>query len=232
MNRVLSAARLHLVSGQAITVPWAIMGSALAVNLVIFGTIQAKAGVSDNPSSGGLASLYAVVLTVFVQAMNKPLQFALGLSLTRRTYLLGSAVFATALSFGSALVLYALYGVERGTDGWGMDLAFFGAWGLGDGNPVVAVLEYAAPMMALIAVGSLLGGLYARWGMIGVYVTTIALLIVAGVFAVIMTYAEAWTSLGHWFADQSTAALAAGYPWIITALFAGGTYLVVRRVAA
>lgn len=146
MNRVLSAARLHLVSGQAITVPWSIMGSALAINLVIFGTIQAKAGVQDNPSSGGLASLYAVVLTVFVQAMNKPLQFALGLSLTRRTYLLGSAVFATALSFGSALVLYALYGIERATDGWGVDLSFFGAWGLGEGNPVVAVLGYDRPL--------------------------------------------------------------------------------------
>jgi len=231
MNRVLNAARLHLITGQVITIPWGIMASALAVNWVIFGLIQARVGANDNPSSGGLASLYVVVLVVFVQAMNKQFFFALGLSLTRRAFLMGTALFALGLSFASAGVLYALYGVERATGGWWMDLSFFGAWGLGDGNPVTAVLEYAAPMLALITVGTLFGSITARWGVFGLFVSGILLLIVGGAFTVIMTYAEAWTSFGHWFTGQSTAALAAGYPWIIAAVLGAGTYLVVRRVA-
>jgi hypothetical protein len=232
MNRVVSAARLHLIGGQSITYPWLIMASSLAINLVIFASITAKGGVDDNPSTGGLLSLYAVVMIVFSQAMNKQFAFALGFSLTRRTYLLGSALFALALSLGSALALYALYGIERATGGWWMDLSFFGVYGLGDGNPVLAVLGYAAPMMALITLGTLLGGINARWGPIGLYVAGLVGLIVGGALSVIMTYAEAWTGFGNWFDDQPTAALLAGYPWIIAVLLAGGTYLVARRTAA
>ncbi|GLY28229.1 hypothetical protein [Kineosporia sp. NBRC 101731] len=232
MNRVVSAARLHTIGGQSISVPWSVLVSALAINFLIFGTIQAGDGIDEDPTTGGLLALYAVTMVVFIQAMNKPLSFALGFGLTRRTYLFGTALFALALSFGSAVVLYALYGLEQATGGWWMDLSFFGVVGLGEGNPVVAVLGYAAPMTALTALGALTGGINARWGLIGVYTAAIVTLIAGGVFAVIMFYAHAWTSLGHWIADQPSAALFAGYPWIVTAVAGAGAYAVVRRVAA
>ncbi|MBT0769374.1 hypothetical protein KIH74_10620 [Kineosporia sp. J2-2] len=47
-----------------------------------------------------------------------------------------------------------------------------------------------------------------------------------------VTYAEAWTALADWFAGQSTAALFAGYPWLLVLVFGTGTYLVARRIDA
>ncbi|GAA3592887.1 hypothetical protein GCM10022223_04550 [Kineosporia mesophila] len=232
MNRVVSAARLHTVGGQSISVPWSVLASALAVNFLIFGTIQAGDGIDEDPTTGGLLALYIATAVVFIQAMNKPLSFALGFGLTRRTYLFGTGLFALAISFGSAVVLYALYGLERASGGWWMSLSFFGALGLGEGNPVVAVLGYAAPMMALAALGALAGGIHARWGLVGVYTSVIVALIAGGAFCVVMFSAHAWTPLGRWIADQPSSALFAGYPWIVTAVAGAGAYAVVRRVAA
>ncbi len=206
------------------------MASALVLNLLIFGTIEAKGGVDDDPSTGGLFSLYAVVMVGFVQAMNKQLSFALGFGLTRGVYLLGCAVFAIGLSFASAVVLYALYGIERATGGWGIDLDFFGVYGLGGGNPVLAVLMYAAPMAALITAGTLFGGINSRWGTFGIYVAGLVGLVIAGAFAVAVTYAEAWTRIGHWFAGQPDAALFGGYPWLVAIVLGGATFAIVRRV--
>lgn len=209
------------------------MLSALVVNFLIFGLLRARGiGPDEAAFTGGLLSLYATVALLFIQAMNGQLTFALGFSLTRRTYLLGTAVFAVGLALASAVGLYLLRLIEEATGGWGLKLEFFAIGGWDTGDPVTQIIGYAAPMVALSAIAAWIGGVYARWGSIGTYVVLVLTAVLAAVLVVIVTYAEAWAAVGDWFVDQPMAALLAGYPWIVAAVFGGATYAVVRRVNA
>lgn len=233
MHRVKVAARLHLIGWQSVITPYLVMLSALVLNLLIFGLLRARGvGPDEAPFTGGLLSLYITVAIVFVQAVNGRLSFALGLSLTRRSYLLGTGLFALGLALASAVALYLLRLVEEASGGWWMDLQFFAIGGWDTGDPVTQILGYAAPMVALSAIGALAGAIYARWGAIGTYVAIVLEAVVLGAFVVVVTYAEAWTAVGQWFVDQPMAALLAGYPWVVAVAAAAGTYAVVRRVNA
>lgn len=233
MNRALAAARLHLIGWQSLAIPWSVMFSALLVNFLIFGLLRAQ-GVDENEAgfTGGLLSYYITVALVFVAAVNRHLSFAVGFSVTRRAYLLGTALFALGLVLGSSVLLYLLRLVEVASDGWWMQLDFFRIGGWHTGDPVTMILGYAAPMLALSAIAALYGAVFARWGTIGTYAALIVTLLVAGIFVVGVTYAGVWSAIGDWFAGQPMAALLAGYPWIIAAVFGGGSYLVLRRVNA
>jgi hypothetical protein len=124
MNRVLAAARLHLVNPLvALGVPWLIVASSFAINLPIWGLTDAGA----QPGGGitrGLAALYITVLVVYVQAFTQLLPFATGLSLSRRTFYLGTAVVALAQSLAYGVALTVPDAVEHATGGWGVGLSF------------------------------------------------------------------------------------------------------------
>ena len=233
LARVRDAARLHLIGWQSIVIPYSVMFSALVVNLLIFGLLRARGiGPDEAGFTGGLFSLYITVALVFVSAMNRQMAFALDFSLTRRAYLLGTALFAVGLSLASALALYLMRLLESATGGFWMDLGFFAVGGWDTGDPVTQVLGYAAPMLAVSGIGALFGAVYARWGTIGTYAALILLAFAIGLFVVGVTYAEAWESIGDWFVDQPMAALLAGYPLVIAAVCGAGAYAVCRRVKA
>ena len=113
MDRILGAARLHLVNPlMSLGVPWLVVLSSFAINLVVWGVTAA----GDQPgggSTGGLAALYLTVLIVFAQSITQLLPFAMGLSLTRRTFYLGTALVALVQSFGYGIVLTVLDAVEN-----------------------------------------------------------------------------------------------------------------------
>ncbi|GAB3247768.1 hypothetical protein [Kineosporia babensis] len=232
MNRVVSAARLHLLSYQNVAIPWAVLASALAVNLLLFGSMQAGGASEEAAFTGGLVSIYIAASVSAVQLMNKHFDFAVSFGLSRRGYLLGTALFALGMALGSALLLYALLGIELATGGWGLELEFFGVAELFTANPLTAVPSYAVPMLFFIAVGALYGAINHRWGMTGVYAATLLAVLVGGLGAVLLTYTKAWASFFGWWADQPHLALLAGYPLIAAALLGAGTYLVSRRVGA
>lgn len=232
MSRVVAAARLQLISYQNVIIPWAVLASALAVSLMVFAALQASNPETSTPFTGGLASIYITVAIGFATVMNKNFLFATGLGLTRRGYLLGTGLFALVLAVGSALALYALLGIEKATDGWGLDLAFFGVADLVSGNPFTTVPSYAVPLLASMTLGALYGAINLRWGMIGVYASGVLALLAGGLFLVAVTYAGAWDSIGAFFTNTSPTALLAGYPLIAVVLLGGGTYLISRRVGA
>lgn len=230
MNRVVGAARLHLLGYQNVLVPWSVLASALAINLLLFWSIQLGNPSESAAFTGGLLSIYVCAAVAAVQMLNRNFDFALGLGLTRRGYLLGTALFALLMAVGSAVALYALLGIEQATDGWGLELEFFGPAGLFSSNPLIAVPSYAVPMLAFMALGALYGAINNRWGLTGVYASAVLLALAGGLFTVAMVYAEAWGSFFTWWAGQPTVAVMAGYPLIAVAVFGGGAYLVARRV--
>lgn len=142
MNRIVSAARLHLIApGFSLILPWAIMASSFAINVLIWSVADIAEQTADG--TGGLAWLYITVAIVYVQSMASLLPFAMGLSLTRRAFYLGTVLFAVLQSLAYGVVLYVLLRVERATEGWGVGLPFFRGFWVVD-NPALQVVLFAA----------------------------------------------------------------------------------------
>lgn len=230
MNRIVSAARLHLVAPWLpLLLPWAIMASSLAINILIWGVADIAEQTGGRAGTGGLASLYITLCVVYMQAVSSLLPFAMGLSLTRRTFYLGTSLFAVGQSFASGLLLYAFLLIERGTGGWGVGLKFFRGFWLVD-NAVLQVVIFAVPMLAVAFLGMAVGAVYKRFGSVGVYALTIGAILGLGGSVALITWQNGWPGVGAWFTDQSILALLAGWPLLLALLFAAGGYAGLRRV--
>ena len=229
MNRVLTAARLQVVHPLVILgMPWVIALSSFAINWLIWRI--AVIGAEPDAFTGGILALYITEMIVFVQAVTQLLPFAMGLSLSRRTYWLGTALFAVLLSLGSGLVLTVLGRIEHATGGWWAGLEFWVPPPLQASNVVLQVVVSAAPMLAFCFLGIGLGVVYKRWGNSGVWGLTFATVLVLGALAVLMTGQGWWLPLGSWLTDQSFVTLAVGLPVALAAIAAALSFAGIRRV--
>lgn len=228
MNRIITAARLHTIApAVGLILPWAIMASSFLINIVVWSLTD----VADHPGSGtgGLASLYATLCIVYVQTVAYLLPFAMGLSLTRRSFYLGTALFAAVQSLAYGLLLYLLQLIERGTNGWGVGLPFFGGFWTVD-IPVGQVFVFAVPMFVLSLLGMAIGVVYKRFGSVGLYGLTIGAVLGLGALSALLTWLTAWDNVGGWFSDQSLIPLSAGWPVVLGIGFALAGYIGIRRV--
>ncbi len=229
MTRVLQAARLHLIHPAVMLgIPWLVVGVSFALNLATW--YLTPAGEDDGGVTGGVAALYVTVLVIFVQAVTQLLPFAMGLSISRRAFFLGTGLVAAILSLGSGVALSALVSIENATNGWGREMGFWAPGVLGVGNPLLQVLASAAPMLAFAFVGLGIGVVQQRWGQLGTWGLIIGSLVLFGGLAVLITWLEAWGAIGDWFSDQSAVTLSVGLP-LAVALAAGlAAFPGIRRV--
>lgn len=228
MNRSVQALRVQLLGWKPLVAwPWGILLAAFAVNLLIFAAIGDQG--QDENTTGGLLSVYVVVFASFVQLIAQVFPFALGLSLTRRAFYLGTGllVVAVALVFGAGLALGKL--TEDATDGWGLSLRFFGIPFLAQDNPVLQILVFSVPFLLAGFAGMLTGTIYQRWGPNGVFTLTVASIVVVGGLVALLSWQRQWAAVGSWFADQSALVLLAGWPALVAAVLAGAGLLTIRR---
>ena len=230
MNRVLGAARMHLAHPLlSVGIPWLIVGTSFALNVAIWKVGNVAETVPGDGSTGGLASLYIAVGMVFAQSVTMIFPFAMGLSLSRRAFYLGTALTAVVQSVGNAAVLLALAAVEGATNGWGVGLRFWMPGYLDVANPALQFLVYAVPMLACASLGMALGVVFKRWGAPGLYALTLGVLLIAGLAAVWATWQQVWSDVGGWFAEQTVASLTITLPAVLTVGLAGLAFLGLRR---
>lgn len=231
MNRIAAASRLHLISWHGLVLwPWGILLSSFLINVVIFAAIGDQGQGQNTP--GGLVSIYIVVFVAFVQLVTQGFPFALGLSVTRRSFYLGTALLALgqAVLFGFGLYLFKL--VEDATDGWGLSLRFFGIPFLTQDNGILQILVFTVPFVLAGFAGMVGGVIFQRWGTNGVYTLMLTSIIGTGGLAALITWQQQWMELGNWFADQPTLTLIVGWPILIAAALAGSGYAAIRRATA
>jgi hypothetical protein len=230
MNRVLKAARLQVVHPLVILgIPWLVVGISFAINVAIW----ALADLRNEPGAGftgGVAALYVTVCVVFVQAVTQLLPFAMGVSLSRRTFWLGVALVGVVSAIGHGIALAVLDAIGRATDGWGVGLDFFVPQPLQVDNFLLQSAVSGAPMLAFIALGIGIGVVYKRWGPNGVWGLVLGSLVLVGGLGVLVTALGAWGSLGGWFADQSLETLAIALPVALAAVLAALSFGGIRRV--
>ena len=119
----MAVARVHSLDVQQTIWPWAILATSFVVNVVLWVALRGLEGFEK--TTGGLASLYVTALFVASVAVARQLPFTLGLGVTRRAFMGGSLLYATASSALAGVVLTLLNRVEEVTDGFGQGGRFF-----------------------------------------------------------------------------------------------------------
>lgn len=227
MNRVLDVARIDMVAWpSALGWPFGILGIAFAANLAIFGAIGEA---PENSTTGGLASIYIVFFVSFVQSVSQVFPFVAGLSVTRRAFFLGTGVVLLAQSVAFAVVLVVMRLLEDATGGWGLRLEFFGVPYLRHDDLLVQLAAYTVPFVAIGFVGIFLGVVHKRWGANGLFALLVLCIALGGAWVALVTWRDAWPSVGQWFTSTSPLAMVAGWPLLVGVALAGLAYLGLRR---
>ncbi len=231
MNRVLAAARLQLVHPSVILgVPWLVGAVSFAINWAVWRIVDIRSLEGEDGFTGGVLALYVTVLIVFVQAVTQLMPFAMGISLSRRSYFLGTCLVGVGMALGFGVVLALLDAVESATGGWGVGLQFWTPPPLDVDGFLSQVAVSSAPMLALIAAGVGMGVVTKRWGPNGVWGLILGGIVVLGGSAVLVTWMRAWLDLGRWLADQSLMTLGVGLPLALAAVLGLLAFAGVRRV--
>jgi hypothetical protein len=231
MNRVLAAARLPLVHPTVILgVSWMVGALSFAINWAVWRIVDIRSLEGEDGFTGGVLALYITVLVVFVQAVTQLMPFAMGISLSRRSYFLGTCLVGVGMALRFGVILALLGAVESATGGWGVGLHFWTPSPLDVDGFLPQVAVSGAPMLALIAAGVGMGVVSKRWGPNGIWGLIIGSIVVVGGAAVLVTWMRAWLDLGHWVADQSLITLAVGLPLALAFLLGALAFAGIRRV--
>ena len=226
MSTWISVARYQLTDRYVVVVsPWLI----LTLNFLITAAI-----VVGNPArpghvayTGAVASIYVVLIVNGALSISRQLPFALALGLSRRSYYIGTALFAVALAAVYGLALTVLQLIERATGGWGLRMEFFRVPYLFAGPWYLTWLTSFVGLALMLAWGMWFGIVYRRWNLAGL-LSFIAVQALAAVLLII-GMAHDWPSVGRFFTTLTIGGLTGLLAALTVALLAGG-YATVRRV--
>jgi hypothetical protein len=238
-SRIIAVMRLHLVNRFSVLVlPWMILGFIFLVNLaiwwIIFTSVTDPADRADASEglqySGASFYIFVYMMVVGVQAIAMTFPFALGYSVTRRDFWLGTALNFVLLSAIYSAGMTILAQLEELTGGWGFGGRMFTA--LYFGGPDVAWFErfflFFVTFLFFFFVGAAVATIYQRWRVYGMVAFFAGLTVVVVVAVGLLTFTQSWPAVGEWFADTGASGVVA-WSLVPTAISALVGYLLLRR---
>lgn len=228
MTHALKALRVNLVNSfGTVGWPWAILAITFVANVAIFALLT---GIPpEHRQTGALSCIYIVAFVANLQLWTQGFPFAMGLSITRKAYFGGTALFILLQSLVAGTALTLLSAIEPATRGWGIHMRFFTAWAMDQDSLWVRFLMYTVPFAAVCALGMVVGVVFKRWGQTGIYLLSIGTLLAVGGAFVLVSWRDAWGAVGRFFTDSSFVSLTAGYPALLAIAFGALAYLTLRR---
>jgi hypothetical protein len=232
--RIWNVVRVHYANRFTMfALPWIVFGFIFVVNLVIWISIFASTHeqLTGTQWSGATFYIYVYFAVAAVQAMNLTFRFALGLSVTRRDYYLG-----TVLAFliqGAILTLLCtiLSYIEDWTNGYGMGAHMFSNMYFGTGSLGVRLFSCFGAFLFCFALGALSGSVFVRWRANGLYALGAIVAVLAVAFIAITTLTDSWPSVGAWFLQVRAVGVIAWF--LIPTVIAGvAGFFVLRKAAA
>jgi hypothetical protein len=238
-SNILAVVRLHLVNRYSVfIVPWMIMGGIFVVNVaiwwIIFASVTDEADRADARDgiaySGALFYIFVYMLVLGIQAVAFTFPFALGFSVTRRDFWLGSALTFIMLSAAYSAILTVLAAVEVATDGWGLGGTMFASFYFGgaDASWIERFGLYFATYLFFYFVGAAIATIYQRWrnnGMLALF-GTLGLALIAGI--ALVSFTSSWPSIGAWFDSNGPSGVIA-WSLVPTVVAAITGYFILRR---
>lgn len=218
---------LLIVPAAVFLLVWAV---AIGITFWIDALADGRVAAAEEPMYGG-ASQAAVWTLGFMAAytVTQTLPFAMALSFSRRTFVVGAylAFAAVSAGFGAAYALAAW--VERVTDGFGIhayqfDTPFMtSSSGLFGAGVLAAALAFAVMVLAF-----LFAGVFRRVSVLGFWTLMVALLAAIGAVVLLLVQNVGWPGIGQWFLEQ-TALTGSAYLFGVAVVAAVLGYLVLRR---
>ncbi|GAB3615957.1 hypothetical protein GCM10027416_05140 [Okibacterium endophyticum] len=221
MKRLVNVARLHVVNTWTIFwIPLMILAFIWLVNVAIWWIFSAATqgeSLSTSAREGmqwsGSASFIFVYMTVIAaQAMSMTFPFALGLSITRREFYLGSMLAFAGLALVYGLLLTVLSLLEDATNGWGFGGTMFSAVYFGQGGFFERLFVFFVGLLFFVAAGTLGGTIYMRWRMNGMLVAGALFAILLLGLAALISFTQSWPLVGEWFVASGPTGVVA---WMI-----------------
>ncbi|WP_285725267.1 hypothetical protein [Psychromicrobium xiongbiense] len=226
MNRIVSVAKMQLLNKWTfLGIPAVMLTLCFALSLAIFGLIPNSEGFK--PSGAGQAPLW-YFFGLGIQALTLTFPFSQGMSVSRRSYFLGTMALFSALSLIMALLYWGLGLVESATNGWGLQGHMFSFPWVSDGPWFAVVLFFFAATMFLFLLGFWCATIYKRWHMTGLLILLIGFAVIILALVAVLVWQNWWLAFYSWFApltNLSVAALALG----LCVVLAVTSYLTLRR---
>ncbi|MGY1737802.1 hypothetical protein [Geodermatophilus sp. SYSU D00684] len=158
------------------------------------------------------------------------LPFAMGMSLSRRTFYRGTAVVAVGSALAYGVVLATLVAIEDATGGWGVRLNFWAPGKLDVDNWALQVVVSGAPMLAAAFLGVAFGVVTKRWGQLGLWSLVVGGILLFGGLAILVSWQRAWGDVGTWLTEQSMLTLAVLVPAALGVIAAALSFAGLRRI--
>ncbi|AMB57910.1 hypothetical protein [Microterricola viridarii] len=229
MTRIWNVVRMHLVNRWTyVVLPWIILGTAFTITIAIWMILRSVGVPSDGLASGAVTSIIIYLMVAAIMSINLSFPFALGFSVTRREFYLGTALTFTLISAANAVALSVLAAIEQASDGWWLGgMLFTAAWN-GGGSPLEHFFVYFAIQLLFFFLGAAIATIYMRWrinGMVVFWIVGGAALV--GLFALV-AYTNSWAAIGAWAAANGMVGIAA-WSLLLTAVAGVAGYAVLRR---
>lgn len=233
-TRIPAAFRLQfIVPSNFLIVPAVVFALVWAVAVGISLWVHELAGgrvPAEEPIYGG-ASQAAVWTLGFMAAytVTQTLPFAMALSFSRRTFVVGAylAFAAVSVGFGVAYTLGAW--VERTTNGFGIHAYQFdippmtGSHGIVGGGLLAATLTFMVMVAAF-----LMAAVFRSMSVLAFWTFAVTLMAVVAIVFLLLVQNVGWVGIGEWFLAQ-TAVTGSVYFLAVSAVAAVAGYLMLRR---
>jgi hypothetical protein len=179
-------------------IPWAILGANFAINALIALSLSND----ETINTGAIASIFVYAFVAGTLTLKETFPFAIGLSIRRKDYFLGTALTVIIVNVISAIALTVLSVIEQATDGWNVNLHLFKIGFLND-LPVIGILGVNVIMLIhSFFLGFVISSLHRRFGGMSMYIFFTAMLLIGTIGSYTMTHYDLWIDLGKWIADQ------------------------------
>ena len=207
-RRILDVVMLHSTNPwTTLILPWLITFAIFGLNFSIWTLVSRAAGpdleTDAFANNGGVTWILVYMMVVAIQAMSASFRFDLGMSVTRRDYYLGSALYFAMLSAIYAAGFTALGWIERLTDGWGLGGYFFAPFGSAAEPLWLHAYAFFVLLLMFFFIGAASAGVWMRWKVSGLLTELLGIAVILVGLAWWITEASAWGSVGSFFTDNS-----------------------------
>lgn len=199
MNRVNQMVKLHLRNKNTwFLVPWAILGANFLINALIATSLND----GEVMNTGAIASIFIYSLIAGTLTIKETFPFAIGLSIRRKDYFLGTALTVLLVNTISGIALTILSAIEEATNGWYVELHLFKIGFLSD-LPYIAILGINIILLIhCYFLGFVISSLHRRFGSMSMYIFFTAMLLIGTITSYTMTNFDLWNDLGQWMAHH------------------------------
>lgn len=210
-----------------IYIPLTILLMSYAGNLTVSFLISSEV---DNYNVGGVLSIfmYFFVAGIIVVATSFP--FAIGMSIRRVDYFIGTALMATISTSAFTLLIVLVGQLENLLNGWGNERYFFHFPYLNDGTVLEQIATFMILFLYLFFLGFMITSYVKRFGRKGIFIGLTGFLLIGSVAVYLFHVYSLWNYIFDWLFGQTAAQIAYWHiPFLLFYVLA--SFLLLRRAS-